>query len=262
VPAVAQAARILLYFAKNDIGKANLTEICQSLGLYKSRGYTILKTLAEYGFIERDEATKRYSLGSTLMQLSRKFLKHLDIREKALPYLEKLADETKCTALLGIISDEHLVVIAKKDGNTHLGITIEIGHRFHLTAGAHGKAIVAFLPEEEQRMILKRKKLYFYGNPDNFDRSRFDEDVKSCLKTGYALDMGDLQTGIHAVAAPVFTGNGKITGALIVIGTFPKKKAADIGLRLRDAAGKISTAMGAEMPKLFKNLSSKLKAQS
>jgi len=120
VPAVAHAARILLYFANNDVGKANLTEICQSLGLYKSRGYAILKTLTEYGFTERDEATKRYSLGPTLLQLSRKFLKHLDIREKALPHLEMLAGETKCTALLGIISDEFLVVIAKKDGNAHL----------------------------------------------------------------------------------------------------------------------------------------------
>ena len=85
VPAVEHAAKILLFFANHDVGKANLTEICQALGLYKSRGHAILKTMAEYGLIDRDEATKRYSLGPALVLLSRKFLKHLDIREKALP---------------------------------------------------------------------------------------------------------------------------------------------------------------------------------
>jgi len=159
VPAVEHAARILHYFTTLDGGNANLTEICQALGLYKSRGHAILKTMAAYGLVERNEATKRYSLGPALVPLSRKFLKHLDIREKAFPILETLARKTGGTALLGITSEEHLIVIAKRDGDTRLGITIEIGHRFHVTAGAHGKAIVSFLSDEMYKKIMKGKTL-------------------------------------------------------------------------------------------------------
>ena len=251
VPAVEHAAKILLFFANHDVGKANLTEICQALGLYKSRGHAILKTMAEYGLIDRDEATKRYSLGPTLVLLSRKFLKHLDIREKALPSLETLARKTGCTALLGMISEEHLIVIAKRDGDTHLGITIEVGHQFHITAGAHGKAIVSFLPGEAHKRIMKRKSLYFYGNSENYDRERLAKEINACRENGYALDMGALQPGIHAAAAPVFAGRDNITGALIVIGTFPKETAPAIGERVREAAGKVSTAMGASVPDIF-----------
>jgi DNA-binding IclR family transcriptional regulator len=251
VPAVEHAARILRYFTTHDAGSANLTEICQALGLYKSRGHAILKTMAEYGLIERDEATKRYSLGPALVPLSRKFLKHLDIREKALPFLETLAHETGGTALLGITSEEHLIVIAKRDGDTRLGITIEIGHRFHVTAGAHGKAIVSFLSDEMYKKIMKGKSLYFYGNAENYDQERLLKEMEACRKNGYALDIGDLQSGIHAAAAPVFAGKGNTTGAMIVIGTFPKKKAPAIGKKVREAAGKLSTAMGASMPDIF-----------
>jgi len=251
VPAVEHAARILHYFSTLDAGSANLTEICQALGLYKSRGHAILKTMAEYGLIERDEATKRYSLGPALVPLSRKFLKHLDIREKALPFLENLARETGGTALLGIISGEHLIVTAKRDGDTRLGITIEIGHRFQVTAGAHGKAIVSFLADEKYKKIMEGKKLYFYGNAEHYDQERLLEEIKDCRKNGYALDMGDLQPGIHAAAAPVFTGKGSVTGTLIVIGTFPKEKAPAIGERVREAAGGLSTAMGAQTPDIF-----------
>ncbi len=255
VPAVEQAAKILLFFSQNNSGHANLTEICNAVGIYKSRGHAILKTLAAYGIIERNNATKRYSLGPAVLALSRSLLRHLDLRTAALPHLETLARESGCTALVGIVSGEYFIVIAKRDGGTPLGITIEVGHRFPLTAGAHGKTIVAFLPEDEQKKILKRKKLYFYGNPDKFDRSRFDEDIKSCLKTGYALDMGDLQPGIHAAAAPVFTVGDRVTGAVIAVGTFPQKTALSIGEKVHEAARAISQAMGAAMSELFKSFS-------
>ena len=251
VPAVEHAARILHYFTTLDGGNANLTEICQALGLYKSRGHAILKTMAAYGLVERNEATKRYSLGPALVPLSRKFLKHLDIREKAFPILETLARETGGTALLGIISEEHLIVTAKSDGDTRLGITIEIGHRFHITAGAHGKAIVSFLPDETYKETMEAKKLYFYGNAEHCDQKRLLKEIEASRKNGYALDMGDLQPGIHAAAAPVFTGKGSITGALIVIGTFPKEKAPAVGERVREAAGRLSAAMGAHTPDIF-----------
>jgi len=247
VPAVEHAARILLYFSKNNRGQANLTEICQALGIYKSRGHAILKTLAAYGFIERNDATKHYSLGPAVLTLSRSLLQHLDLRAIALPHLETLARETGCTALVGIVSEEHFIVIAKRDGGTPLGITIEVGHQFPLTAGAHGKALVAFLPEGERAKILKRKSLYFYGNPENYQKSRLTKELGTCRSQGYALDMGDLQPGIHAAAAPVFTVGDRVTGAVIAVGTFPKKAAPLIGAKVRDAAQTISRAMGAEL---------------
>lgn len=254
VPSVEHAARILAFLGKHHSPKVSLTEICTALGIYKSRGHTILKTLVAYGLVERDEETKRYSLGPDLIYLARQTLKNLDIREKATPYLRKLSKETGCTALLGITSMDNLIVVAKEDGNSHIGITIEMGHRFHLTAGAHGKAIVSFLTEEERRKILKRKKLFFYGNPENYDREQFVKEMEACRINGYALDMGDLQTGIHAVAAPVFAGKGTVTGVILVIGTFQGKAAHLYGLKTREAAVGLSQAMGADMPAPFSDL--------
>lgn len=242
-----------MFLGKHHSSKASLTEICAALDIYKSRGHAILKTLVVYGLVERDEETKRYSLGPNLIFLAQQALKNLDIREKATPYLRKLSEETGCTALLGIINGDNLVVVDKKDGNSHIGITIEMGHRFHLTAGAHGKAIVSFLPDRERKKILARKRLYFHGNPDNLDIRRLRNEIAFCLKNGYALDMGDLQTGIHAVAAPVFTGKGAVTGVILVVGTFSEKTAHLYGLKTRDATMDLSRAMGADLPVPFSN---------
>jgi len=89
VPSVEYAAQILMFFGKHHSSRASLTEICAALGIYKSRGHAILKTLMAYGLAERDEETKRYSLGPNLIYLARQTLKNLDIRGKAMPYLRK-----------------------------------------------------------------------------------------------------------------------------------------------------------------------------
>ena len=47
-----------------------------------------------------------------------------------------------------------------------------------LTYGAHGKAIVAFLPGEERDRILREESLYFYGNPEKVDRHRLSAELE------------------------------------------------------------------------------------
>ena len=247
VPAVDLSARILQFLSKTEAGQANLTEICRALGIYKSRGHAILQTLTAHGLVERNEATKRYGLGPAVLTLSRAYLRNLDIRQAALPRLETLARETGGTALLGLVSGDSCFVVAKKDGPAPLGITIETGHRFPLTAGAHGKAIVAFLPEAARTRILKRRHLYFHGKPEALQMERLLGELAACREQGYALDMGELQPGIHAAAAPVFSGKGEVLGALIVVGLFPMEAAPRVGGKVRDAAADLSRALGAHL---------------
>ena len=103
VPAVDQASRILLSLAKSSSAKVNLTDICKSVNIYKSKGYAILNTLQKYGFVQKDPEGKTYSLGLGLISLSRKVLDNVNYNEIAAPILETLARKTRSTALLGII---------------------------------------------------------------------------------------------------------------------------------------------------------------
>ncbi|RPI75120.1 MAG: IclR family transcriptional regulator, partial [Desulfobacteraceae bacterium] len=198
VPAVEQAAIILIFLAKSPHPKVNLTEICEGVGIHKSKVFSILHTLRQFGFVEKDLKTKYYSLGPGLLFLSRKVLDHLDFREIVTPFLEKLAKETNSTALLGLISEDQVFVVSKHAGNQNVGVTIGVGHRFPLTGGAHGKAIVAHLPEAEQAKILEKKKLFFYGDPDKLDLKSLKEELQACRQLGFSKDIGGLQPGINA----------------------------------------------------------------
>ena len=104
-PAVEQAAQLLLCLGKNRGNDYGLTSICKEIGIHKSKGYSILNALARYDLITKDSKTKTYSLGPALMPLARKAREKFDITAIAKEHLQTLADETRASVLLGIISN-------------------------------------------------------------------------------------------------------------------------------------------------------------
>ncbi len=253
VPAVDQASRVLICLGRGPQFRMTLTEICREVDIYKSKGYSILNTLRQFGFVEKDPRTKTYSLGPGILFLSRHLLDHMDIRERVTPFLEELAVDTRSTALLGLISADQLFVVAKHEGNQDIGVTIRLGHRFHITSGAHGKAIVAFMPEGERKRILSRKRLFFYGDPSRLDRERLEHELEACRTSGFSVDLGGLQSGINAVSAPIFGPKGRTIGCLILMGPFPEDLITENGPKVAGMARRISSALGANAESLGRN---------
>ena len=81
VPAVEQATQILLALARQQSGKMSLTEVCKTVGIHNSKGYSILNTLQKFALVQRDPETKAYSLGLGLVFLSQRVLDTLDLRQ-------------------------------------------------------------------------------------------------------------------------------------------------------------------------------------
>jgi len=248
VPAVEQASRILLVLAEQAVGKMTLTEICRAVGIHKSKGYSVLNTLQHFAFVQRSPDSKTYSLGPGLLFLAGKVLTNLDLREAVAPVLQELSFKTNSTAFLGLISDSHVFVVAKDEGIQDIGVTIRLGHRFPLAWGAHGKAIMAFLPDVERKKLLERSKPYFHGNQAKFDLDRFEQEMAECRKSGFAMDLGEMKSGVNAVAAPVFRSGRKLIGALVVLGTFPRGSAGRHGSKVAVAARKFSELIGGTIP--------------
>lgn len=253
VPAVEQASRILLALAQGSEAKVTLTEICRMVGIHKSKGYSILNTLQQFAFVQRSPDSKTYALGPGLLFLSSKVLRNLDLREAVAPVLRELSHQTNSTAFLGLISDNHVFVAAKDEGMQDIGVMIRLGHRFPLAWGAHGKSIVAFLPEAEREKVLGSPKLYFHGNPSNFNQDRLEEEMAQCRRTGFAVDLGGMKGGVHAVASPVFGPSGKLIGSLAVVGTFPKESVKKYGPAVAAAAKKFSELIGGIPPQTLQH---------
>jgi DNA-binding IclR family transcriptional regulator len=253
VPAVEQASRVLLCLGENPHFKMKLTEICKEVGIHKSKGHSILNTLKQFKFVEKDPEVKTYSLGPALIFLARHVLDNLRYPEIVAPFLEDLAKETNGTALFGLIYGEHLLVVGKREGNENIGFSIRLGHRFHMTLGAHGKAMVAFMPEPERERILTKKRVYFHGlDISRLNMKRLREELTKCRQLGYAQDVGEITAGVNFVSSPVFGLQEKIIGCIILIGTFAETLIKKYGPKTADVARKVSYKLGADVKNFYK----------
>ena len=245
VPAVDQASRILILLAQSPSQKVNLTEICKGVGIHKSKGYSILNTLQRYGLVQKDPVGKTYFLGLGLISLSRRVLDNLNFSEAARPFLEALAGKTHSTAFFGLINGSNVFVVAKQEADQRIGVTTRVGHRFNLTHGAHGKAIVAFLSQPDRERILGQQKLFFHGSASKFDRQRLEAELAQCRESGFAIDMGDLNAGINVIASPLFDSQGSPLGSVFIMGTFSESYIREYGAIVAETARRFSAMFGA-----------------
>ena len=85
VPAVDQASQILFCLANHDSTHMSLNDICNKVGIHKSKAYSILCTFQKHGIIQRNIDGKGYALGLSLISLSRKVLDNFNIPKLAEP---------------------------------------------------------------------------------------------------------------------------------------------------------------------------------
>jgi DNA-binding IclR family transcriptional regulator len=244
VPSVEQAILIMLCLANNGNNSKSLTEIYQEVGIHRSKAFSILNTLNEYGFVKKIPNRKGYVLGPGLLTLTGKMLETLSLPRLAEPILYELAKKAKATVTMGVISEDETYTIAEYLGAPGIGVSSPIGYTTPITYGAHGKAIVAFLPEDELDELLKNKDLYFYGRPEKYSKKRLLEELTECRHRGFSLELGDIQQGMNAVAAPILDQNNYPVGYVTIVGFFTEKEAVQLGPLVVEAVKVISKEAG------------------
>jgi DNA-binding IclR family transcriptional regulator len=147
--------------------------------------------------------------------------------------------------------DNPFLVVAKSERHREITMTIRLGSRFPVTYGAHGKAIVAFLPKVESEKILARERLYFHREFSRTNMGRLTDELAKCRQWGFAKDLGEMNPGINVVAAPVFGPRGKLIGSMFIVGTFVRNLADQYGHKVATYAGEVSSLLGTEVEKIY-----------
>jgi DNA-binding IclR family transcriptional regulator len=242
VPAVERAVRILLMLSTSARGM-NLAEIASATGWHKSSVHKILMTLSHFGFLDRDEATKRYVLGIELVRCGRTVLNNLQIHQSAKSFLIELADYSGETANLAIVRGNKIVVVDIAEASVALRVSPPIGVVDSLTAKSTGKAVLAWLPEDRVKEIIKMEGLPAETKNSVANVKLYQNELAAVRKQGYAIDNEEFQDGISAVSAPVINSEKQVVGTLSIIGPasrMTKEKLHLYGKKCAQAAMQLS----------------------
>ncbi|MGE5552490.1 MAG: IclR family transcriptional regulator [Betaproteobacteria bacterium] len=222
------------------------TELCRETGLSKATVKRLVHTLETHRYLERDERTGRYRLGLKLFQLGNVVAAHLEVRSRALPYLQKLRDRTGETVVLISFSEGQQVYLEKLEGLGTVRITAQVGTirtPFH----GLGKVLLAFLEPGAVEKLLPPGDLPRFTMNTICDRQEFLEHLRSIRKNGYGIDDEEYIEGVTAVGAPVFDSTGKILAAVGVLGPSMRmcgERLAEVVELTKRAAETISQQLG------------------
>ncbi len=248
--AVERALDILEAIGRRGGGMTN-SEISRRLHIPKSSASYILRTLERRGYLRRDRFTGKYKLGLKVLNLSHRALMGLDIRDVAHPVLQQLAERTRLTANLAILDHGEVVYIEKAEAPSFIKMDTWVGRRLPVHATSVGKALVAFLPPDEVKDILKEWGLSRLTPKTITVRSRFLRELERVRAQGYAVDDEESSPGVRCVGAPIFDSFGKVEAAVSVSGTTSQIDSAHlprIAALVMEAARKISRQLGYRAP--------------
>ena len=131
-----------------------VSEVGAELGLNRSASHRFLATLRELDYVEKD-AEGKYRLTFRILEQAMKSMDRFEIRRTARPFMQRLSLLTRETVNLGFWDGQAIVHIDKIDSRNMLRMDSRIGSRADAYCTALGKAILAWLPEEEQAAYLK-----------------------------------------------------------------------------------------------------------
>jgi DNA-binding IclR family transcriptional regulator len=238
----ARGLRLLLTVA--DRGEVRADELSAVLAMPVSTVYRYLRTLADFGFVDRRGGQFRLGpkllIGTGANVSSERLIRHADA------VLRMLAEKTGETAVVVRRIGLSSVCLHQIESDASLRVTLEPGSMAPLYAGAPGRVLLAFAPAGVLAEVLGQDLLRI--TPDTPGALELRDVLSDIVMTGVATSEGELIVGSVAMAAPVFREDG-IVGAIALIGPAfrcgPEWRARAAQL-LREAARVINAELAEE----------------
>jgi IclR family pca regulon transcriptional regulator len=195
-----------------------ISELAKRLGLTRSTTHRYVATLAKLGFLDQDETTRKYRLGIRVLDLGFAVLGSLELREIAVPYLQRLTAATGHTSNLAIRDDTDVILIDRIRGRPcryhHFEFNLHVGSRLPSYCSATGKALLAFLPPPELDELLDRVELLPRGPRTLVSRTALIAELAQVRRTGFAFNDEELESGLRSIAVPVRSRAGTVVAAI------------------------------------------------
>lgn len=211
IQSLARGLKILDLLGQSEDG-SSITELAEYLGVDKGSASRLVSTLAHYGYVEKDEVTRRYHVGSQVVSLSRSVLTRLPMREAAKPYLRQAMERTGECAHLAVPAQGKVLYIDQVESPVTLRVNAQVGTMNPLHCTALGKVLLAYgdldIPSDLAPYTAKT-----ITDPQTLRRH-----LEEIRRLGFAVDDEEFDPGVRCIAVPVFDFRGKATGAIGISG--------------------------------------------
>lgn len=252
VPAALRALRCLVLLADRPNG-LTAAEVGRLLGIAPASAHNLMRTLRAEGFADRDEETKRYTLGPVALTISEKAapVVRRKLHVHAGGHVHNLVTKTKLGAHVAILLHGDAVYIARAEPPNFVrnGVWADIYIGRHMTPQitAIGRALMCHLPQDVVKEIFEQHPIPPDSPVKTLTLRALLSKLEETRARGYAIDDQETALGVRCVAAPVYTVGQRVVAAIGVSGTVGELGLSDVkavAAHVRDEARELSMRLG------------------
>ncbi|MEK4424618.1 IclR family transcriptional regulator [Solibacillus sp. FSL K6-1523] len=217
-----KAIKVLKAFTKDE-PNLSLTELSKKTGIGISSLQRFVSTFVYEGFLHKDELTKRYQLGHSLLYLGNLVKQESSLIIVAEPLLKKLNEEMGESVSMSIIDGWERRCILNYDSTHPLSTKMFVGDTSPLYAGASSKTLLAFMPHLEE--YLENIVLEPITDQTILSKDLLVTELHQIRSLRYAKSSGERVRGACSVTAPILNASHQIIASVTIL--IPEVRYAD-----------------------------------
>lgn len=244
IGAVDTAMRVLRLFAEHKVVRA--AEVSRELGVARSTAHRMLQMLQYHGMVKQDPASRTYSAGDELIRIGLAAVRQLDIRTLAHPIMEELAQKIMETMHIVERRGDQVLFLDSIEPPRQLRAAARTGMNLPAYSTASGKVLLSGLNRTQLRKLYPQLRFAAITRNTVTARSGLEAALAEVAQRGYAVNLGESELEIAAVAVPVRDENGAIRAALSA--SLPMSRVSDAAVieivqELRAGAARIEAEL-------------------
>ncbi len=228
-----------------------LSEVAEQTDLAPSTTHRLLQALQSQGFVTQDNELGVWKIDVKTFRIGNSFLEARDFVGASRSFLRHLTAQTGETANLGVRDDDTAVFLAQSESPQMMRMITRLGSRAPLHASGVGKALMAWLPDDELERILDERGLDRLTENTLHTPEVLREGLLEVRRQGFACDREEHAIGLHCAAACLHDEHGIPLAAISVSGPvarIPEARLLELGTMVRDTAAEITARLGGRVP--------------
>ena len=209
-----KAIKVLKAFTKDE-PSLSLTELSKKTGISISSLQRFVSTFVYEGFLHKDERTKRYQLGHSLLYLGNLVKEESSLIIVAEPILKKLNEEIGESVSMNIIDGLERRCILNYDSTYPLSTKMFVGDTSPLYAGASSKALLAFMSNAED--YVGNIGLEPISDKTILSKEQLWEELLQIRKQRFAKSSSERVRGACSLSAPILDASQQVIASVSLV---------------------------------------------
>jgi DNA-binding IclR family transcriptional regulator len=245
INSLARGLQLLTAFTE-DRPAMKLGELAVAARMTKSAAQRFTYTLVALGYLQKNDATKVYSLAPGSLEVGLRYLRTSQLVKTANPYIHALNRSCQETCMIAELDGHDVVYIARFPAHREMFVNMPIGMRLPVYCTATGRSILSRLPDETAAALLAACERVAYTSETITDPGRLKSLLVEARERGFAWANGEYYHGDINISAAILAPNGRPIGAVNVSAPSTRwtlaRAIADIGPQVVETARAIGSS--------------------